>query len=88
MAVSKYGKIIARIRAREEARRERVYQETCWMYGQLTMMESDIRTRALLGDLVTFPGSDVSRLPTLRLHYPQATERPQPVKRKAWWRFW
>jgi len=55
----RYGKIIARVRAREEAKRERLYQEAQKAFSLLSMMEYRIKTSSLRGDLVTFPGSYV-----------------------------
>ena len=53
------GKIIARVRAREDARNERLHQEARFAFATLSMMEYQIKTSALRGELQTFPGSDV-----------------------------
>ena len=57
--MSKYGKIIARVRAREDARNERFHQEARSAFARLSMMAYQIKLGAIRGDLVTFPGSDV-----------------------------
>lgn len=83
-----HGKIIARVRAREETRRERLYQETCIMFSELRCMENFITLAAETGRLVTFPGSQVRQTTVAPCFYPPIRSATQIEPAKPWWRFW